>query len=393
MSAGGGAALRPALAIRRLVLTDFRNYRSLDWHPRGRLAVITGPNGAGKTNLLEAASLLVPGRGLRGAKLSDIGRRGGPGGFAVAARLTTPEGSLALGTAAEPGAARRKFLLDGGTPRSQAEIAARVAAVWLTPAMDSLFRDAASARRRFLDRLVYAFDPGHAREVGAYETAMAGRTRLLAAGGADPAWLAGLEDAMARHGVAVAAARRALAGRLAARLGAGAVDPFPRAGIAVACGIGALLAERPALAAEESFRERLARGRREDAAAGAALSGPHRADLLVTHAAKDLPASLASTGEQKGLLVAIVLAHAHLIAEARGAAPLLLLDEPATHLDAAHREALYAALLGLPAQAWLTGTDPAFFEPLSGRAEVALAGGGKIVPDPDFPAPETAFLL
>lgn len=354
---------------------------------------IAGPNGAGKTNLLEAISLLVPGRGLRGAKLGDIARRDGPGGFAVAARLRTPDGPLALGTAAEAGATRRRFLMDASAPRSQADIAARVAAVWLTPAMDSLFRDAASARRRFFDRLVYAFDPGHAREVGAYETAMAGRTKLLGAGGADPAWLAGLEDAMARHGIAVAAARRALAARLSATLAAGAVDPFPRAGIALDCGIGALLDQGPALAAENAFRDRLAARRREDAAAGAALSGPHRADLAVTHAAKDLPAGLASTGEQKALLVAIVLAHAHLIAEARGAAPLLLLDEPATHLDEAHRAALYAALAALPAQAWLTGTDLALFAPLEGKAEAVLAGDGKIVPYPGFPAPDAAFLL
>jgi DNA replication and repair protein RecF len=382
-----------ALSLRRLVLENFRGYSALDWHPRARLVAVLGPNGAGKTNLIEAISLLVPGRGLRGAKLAEIARRDGPGGFAVAGRFATPEGPLAVGTAAEPGAARRRFLLDGETPRSQADIAARLAAVWITPAMDSLFREGATARRRFLDRLVFAFDPGHAREVGAYETALASRNRLLAAGHADPAWMAGLEDAMARHGIAVAAARRALAARLDAALAGGAVAPFPAARLAVECRIAALLDAGPALAAEEAFRQQLARARRADQDAGGTQDGPHRADLAVTHAEKSLPAAQCSTGEQKSLLVAIVLAHAGLIAAARGAAPLLLLDEPATHLDAAHRAALYAALAALPAQAFLTGTDAALFAPLAGLAEAVLAGGGRIVPDPAFPAPDAAFLL
>jgi DNA replication and repair protein RecF len=381
------------LALTRLVLTDFRGYASLDWRPGGRILCITGPNGAGKTNLIEAISLLVPGRGLRAAKLSDIARRDGPGGFAVAGRFATPEGPLALGTAAEPGTTGRRFQLDGETPRTQADIAARLAAVWLTPAMDSLFRDAASARRRFLDRLVYAFDPGHAREVGAYETALASRNRLLGAGSADPAWLAGLEDAMARHGIAVAAARRALAARLDAALAAGTVAPFPAARLAVECATAAMLDDAPALAAEQELRERLKALRRADQAAGSAQHGPHRADLAVTHAEKALPAALCSTGEQKSLLVAIVLAHAQLVAEARGAAPLLLLDEPATHLDQSHRSALLETLAALPAQAFLTGTDSSLFTPLAGRAEGWLAGGGKVVPDPAFPAPDSAFLL
>jgi DNA replication and repair protein RecF len=255
--------------------------------------------------------------------------------------------------------------------------------------MDGLFRDAAAARRRFLDRLVYAFDPGHARAVGAYETAMAERNRLLAAGAADPAWLAGLEEAMARHGMAIAAARRALAARLSGR----AVPPFAAATLAVACPVGALLDDRPALAAEAAFRDRLAAARAGDAAAGLARDGPHRADLVVAHAAKAMPAALCSTGEQKSLLVAIVLAHAALIAEARGTAPILLLDEPATHLDPAHRSALFAALAALPAQAWLTGTDAALFTPLLGIAEGVRAGGGQLVAEPDFPAPDPAFLL
>lgn len=383
----------PQLALRRLTLENFRGYARLDWRPAARLVAVLGPNGAGKTNLLEAISLLVPGRGLRGARMAEIAARDGPGGFAVAARLDTPDGPLAAGTASEPGATRRRFQLDGSAPRSQAEIAARLAAVWITPAMDSLFRDAASARRKFLDRLVWAFDPGHAREIGAYDAAMASRNRLLAEGSADPDWIAGLEDAMARHGVAAAAARRALAARLDAALAQGAVAPFPAARLAVACTIGARLAEAPARVVEDEMREVLARGRRADAAAGSARAGPHRAELLVTHAEKGLEAALCSTGEQKALLVAIVLAHARLIAEARGAAPLLLLDEPATHLDEAHRDSLFAALAALPAHAFLTGTDAATFAPLHGRAEGLRAGAGKLVAEPGFPAAGPAFLL
>jgi DNA replication and repair protein RecF len=377
------------LALLRLTLTDFRGYATLDWRPRARLVAITGPNGAGKTNLLEAISLLAPGRGLRGARLPELARADGPGGFAVAARCTGPDGAFSLGTAADAGATRRRFLLDGASPRSQAELAQRLAIVWITPAMDSLFRDAASARRRFLDRLVYAFDPGHARAVGAYETAMSERNRLLAAGRADPAWLAGLEAQLAAHGIAIAAARRALVARLSAR----AVAPFPAALLAIACPTAALLDHGPALAAEAAFRDRLAAARATDAAAGLTRDGPHRADLAVTHAAKAIAAALCSTGEQKALLVAIVLAHAALIAEARGFAPLLLLDEPATHLDETHRAALFEALVALPAQAFLTATDLAVFAPLSGRAEAVLAGGGKLVAQPDFPAPDPAFLL
>jgi DNA replication and repair protein RecF len=383
----------PGLSLTRLRLTDFRGYAALDWAPAARIVVVTGPNGAGKTNLLEAISLLVPGRGLRAARMSEMARADGPGGFAVSARFATPEGPLALGTACAPGATSRAFQLDGEVPRTQAEIAARVAAVWLTPQMDSLFRDGAGTRRRFLDRLVYALEPAHAREVAAYDNAMAQRNRLLAEGGADPAWLAGLEDAMARHGVAAAAARAGLAQHLSAMLAAGAVAPFPTATLAVDCTIGRALREGPALAAEEAFRARLAAARARDAAAGATLEGPHRADLAMTHAEKNLPAALCSTGEQKALLVATVLAHALLVAEARGVAPLLLLDEAGAHLDEARRQALFDALRRLRAQCFLTGTEAAAFLPLAGAAAGFLAGAGQVAPDRAFPAVEPGFLL
>jgi DNA replication and repair protein RecF len=377
----------PALRLTRLALTDFRNYVTLDWRPAARIAVITGPNGSGKTNLLEAISLLVPGRGLRGARVAELARQGSSA-WAVASRFATPAGETEIGTGTPPegGADRRVFRLDGATPRSQAEIGALVAAVWLTPQMDRLFQEGASGRRRFLDRLVYALEPGHAREVASFETAMASRNRLLAEGRADPAWLAGLEDAMARHAVAVTAARVGLVARLNAALAGGVAGDFPAAHMTLACPIADRLAEGPALAAEDWLRGALAAGQARDAAAGSASVGAHRADMVLTDAATGTTAALASTGQQKALLIAIVLGHAALLADSRGFAPLLLLDEPAVHLDPDRRAALFAALARLPAQSFLTGTDGDVFAPLQGVAEGLRAGGGGLAADPDFPA-------
>ena len=229
----------PGLRLTRLTLSQFRNYRALTWRPAGRLAVLSGPNGSGKTNLLEAVSLLVPGRGLRGARLAELARRGEDttGTWAVAGRFDTPSGPADIGTGTPPEgpAERRAFRLDGVVPRSQAELAGRISAVWLTPQMDRLFQDGAAGRRRFLDRLVYALEPAHAREVAAHDAAMAQRNRLLAEGRHDAAWLAGLEDAMARHAVAATAARAALVNRLNAALEGGAADPFPIARLALLC--------------------------------------------------------------------------------------------------------------------------------------------------------------
>ncbi|WP_149538329.1 DNA replication/repair protein RecF [Siccirubricoccus phaeus] len=385
------------LRLTRLMLRDFRNWPALTVPFRAQLAVITGENGAGKTNLLEAISLLGPGRGLRGARAAELGRRAGeaPLPWAAAGRFEGPWGGFDLGSGTPEGGPpeRRSFRLDGAPLRTQAELAERVAAVWLTPQMDRLFQDGAGDRRRFLDRLVWALEPHHAREVAAYENAMAQRNRLLLQArregrAADPAWLAGLEDAMARHGVALSAARRGLIARLNAALAGGVTGGFPAARLALSCPVAAALDGSPALAVEDGLRADWAASRARDAAAGATLSGPHRADLLMTHAPKEIPAALCSTGEQKALLVAVVLAHAALIAAARGFAPLLLLDEVAAHLDAERREALFAALAALPAQAFLTGTDAAVFRPLRGLAEGFLARGGELVPDGDLPVPE-----
>ena len=375
----------PGLFLARLRLTNFRSWRGLDAAFGASLICIAGENGAGKTNLLEAISLLAPGRGLRGARMGEVGRQEAGAGlpWAVAGRFETRAGPMDIGTGTDPEGAteRRIYRLDGQALRSQAMLAERMAAVWITPQMDRLFQEGASGRRRFLDRLVWALEPGHAREVAAHDNAMAERNRLLAEGRADPAWLAGLEDAMARHAVAVAAARRALMLRLNEELAAGrATGAFPAARLEIACPILAALAETPALAVEDALRQGLAADRRRDAAAGGAARGAHKADLSLIHMPKSISAEFCSTGEQKALLVSVVLAHAALIAEARGFAPLLLLDEVAAHLDPVRREALFAALAALPAQVFMTGTDLEVFTPLAGLGRLFSAGDGKLIP-------------
>ena len=373
----------PGLFLARLRLTNFRSWQGLDARFDASLICIAGENGAGKTNLLEAISLLAPGRGLRGARMGELGRQEEGVGlpWAAAGRFETRAGPMEIGTGTDPEGAteRRIYRLDGQALRSQAMLAERMAAVWITPQMDRLFQEGASGRRRFLDRLVWALEPGHAREVAAHDNAMAERNRLLSEGRADPAWLAGLEDAMARHAVAVAAARRALTLRLNAELAAGrATGAFPAARLDITCPITAGLAENPALAVEDALRQGLATDRRRDAAAGGAARGAHKADLSLIHMPKGISAEFCSTGEQKALLVSVVLAHATLIAEARGFAPLLLLDEVAAHLDPTRREALFAALAALPAQVFMTGTDAEVFAPLAGIGQVFGAGDGRL---------------
>ncbi len=361
--------------LRRVMVSRFRNYRQAELTCDERPLVLTGPNGAGKTNLLEAVSLLAPGRGLRGARLADLERRvagasDGGGAWAVAAEVVTPDGPHDLGTgggAPDGGASERRLVkVDGALVRGQQRLGEILSIVWLTPQMDGLFRESSSARRRFLDRLVYGFDPEHAGRVNAYDQARRERARLLRTGQPDASWLSALEDAMARHGVAIAAARQSAADRLQQAASVG-VGPFPAAGITTRCGVEAWLREMPALAAEDEFKSALSRARRHDGQNGTTAVGPHRGDVAVRHLEQNLEAELCSTGEQKALLISIVLAHARLLRLERGNAPVLLLDEIAAHLDADRRRALYTEILALGTQAWLTGTDPEVFAEL-GRA-------------------------
>ncbi len=372
------------LTLSRLVLTDFRNYASLTWRPGARIGVLTGPNGSGKTNLLEAISLLGPGRGLGRGRMAELARRGGAGQWSVAARLTQDGVATDIGTGTLEGTAdRRVFRLDGAEPRSQAEVAAKISAVWLTPQMDTLFQESASGRRRFLDRLVWALEPGHARAASAHDAAMAERRRVLARAAErktrpDPAWLAGLEEAIAQQAVCLAAARRIFAARLNAAPRDGAA--FPPARLLLIDPVADRLAAEPALAVETWLRDELAGRRAADAAAGTSTLGAHRADMRLMDAATGLEAAQASTGQQKAMLLGVILAHAQLIAEARGHAPLLLLDEPAVHLDEGRRIALWAELVRLPAHIVLTGTDPDVFAPLQGTAEFLRTGEGRLSP-------------
>jgi DNA replication and repair protein RecF len=380
----------PRLWVRRLQVTAFRNYRHAELATDGRPVVLTGPNGAGKTNLLEAVSFLAPGRGLRRAGLSEVERfaqqDNAATAWAVAARVETPAGPRDLGTGRDPAATgreRRAVKIDGDFAASQQALGEIVAITWLTPQMDRLFQDGPSGRRRFVDRLVYGVDPAHAGRVNAYEHALRERARLLrGAVRPDPAWLGALERRMAETGVAIAAARRHLVARLAdaARGEDPAGGAFPKADLGLSGALESWLDEASALQAEERLQAALAEARARDAETGGAAYGPHRSDLVAHHAAKELPADYCSTGEQKALLIAIVLAHARLLTGERGFAPLVLLDEVAAHLDAERRTALFDELTGLGAQPWLTGTEPGLFRDLAGRAQFATVEDGRIAP-------------
>jgi DNA replication and repair protein RecF len=367
-----------SLWLSRVSLSDFRSYGQVVVEADARPLVLTGPNGAGKTNLLEAVSLLTPGRGLRRARLEELGRRDALApAWAVAAEVMTPEGPRSLGTGrdvARPEAAgeRRVVKVDGDFARSQQALSEILHMVWLTPPMDGLFRDGASARRRFLDRLVYGFDPAHAGRIAAYEQALRQRARLLKSRQGDGTWLDGLEHGLAEKGVAIAAARRELVARLNQACAAG-VGPFPRAAVTIAGEVEDWLEAMPALSAEDTLRDRLAETRARDAEAGGAAVGPHRSDLAVSLLESGLPAAQCST-------LSIVLAHGRLLTQARGTAPILLLDEVAAHLDAGRRAALFEELLALGAQAWLTGTDAEFFAELGDAAQFFEVREAKVRP-------------
>ncbi|HSC60262.1 MAG TPA: DNA replication/repair protein RecF [Rhizomicrobium sp.] len=367
----------PRLAVTRLILTNFRSYASGALAVSGRPVVLAGPNGAGKTNILDAISLLSPGRGLRGATLGEHARKGpsAPSDalWAVAATVSRSGELYEIGTGltlGPNGGERRKVHLNGAPSNNAADLADVVQMAWLTPAMDRLFIEGASGRRKFLDRLVFGFTPEHARNAVRYETAMRERARLLKYGPRDPAWLDGLETEMTETGIAIAAARAEGVVRLNKALESrGLAGAFPSAHLALVGDADTILAESADAIAE--FRDHFAHARIRDAEAGRTTFGPHRSDLAVRHVQKRTDAADCSTGEQKALLIAIVLAHAWESSHIKeGRAPVLLLDEIAAHLDSKRRAALFEEILALGAQAWMTGTDIEMFAPLKTKADL-----------------------
>jgi DNA replication and repair protein RecF len=350
------------MAIGRLALTNFRNHADAVIAPDEPMIVLAGDNGAGKTNILEAISLLAPGRGLRGAALRDMARQSGPGGFAISAHIG--DGQVGTGTdAATPD--KRQVRIDGRTASANA-LSGQLAISWLTPAMDRLFLESPGGRRRFLDRLVLARDPAHAHHSLRYEAAMRARNALLGdEAPADPAWLAALEAQMAEHGAAIDTARRALIAELTAQIAVSAQHLFARPGLALSGWEGR----------ESDLIAALASGRSRDKAAGRTLSGPHRADLMVRHMGKDQEAALCSTGEQKALLLSMILAHAELVRARSGRPLVILLDEVAAHLDPIRRGVLFDRLRATGGQVWMTGTEASLFEDLGAATRLIVDNG------------------
>ena len=347
------------MPVNRLTLTNFRSYAEAMLEPGPGFVLLSGENGAGKTNLLEAVSLLAPGRGLRGAPLSDMARQGSRGGFGIASRFDDAE--IATGTLAS--SPDRRQVRINSAPASVNSLSEWLSVLWLTPAMDRLFTGTAGDRRRFLDRLVLALEPAHAHHSSRYEAAMRARNKLLTdETTADPAWLAALEESMAEHGFAIAEARERTVAALDERLTDVPDDAFARAQIALEGWAGGDLAR--------SLRANRAR----DTAAGRATEGPHRQDLAVEHRAKAMPAAQSSTGEQKALLLGLILAHAELVTQRRGAPPILLLDEVAAHLDPVRRAALFARLESR-GQVWMTATEPGLFDGIAAASRFHVEPG------------------
>ena len=379
---------RPATttAVTALKLSNYRNYASLVLALDSRPVVLTGPNGAGKTNLLEAVSFLSPGRGLRGARIEEVARSGGDGTWAVAATVANTSGAVELGTGIAFGdnglETRRKVRLNRAPGGSTAVLLDHLRVAWLTPAMDGLFTGPPAERRKFLDRAVLAIDKTHGTRANAFERAMRGRNRLLSEGTGQGSWLDAIEQEMAETGVALAAARREWTGLAVAMIEAGdPANPFPPATVALAGTLEGLLEGQPASAVEEAYRAMLRQERHRDAAAGRTLTGPHRSDLLVRHGPKDMPADRCSTGEQKALLIGLVIAQARLVARLTGETPVVLLDEIAAHLDEQRRAALFNLLCELGCQAFMTGTDTALFEALGARAQMLSVAEGQVEAD------------
>lgn len=370
-----------AARVRRLTLSNFRSYRALQIEIDRALVVLTGPNGAGKTNLIEAVSFLSPGRGLRRATLDEVAFSEGDGSWAVATQVEGALGLATLGTGIGPPTAekpeQRKCRIDGETVSSASAFAAHLSVVWLTPVMDGLFIGPASERRRFLDRLTLAIDGGHNARVNAFERSLRARNRLLENPHPDVHWLEAAEHETAELAVAVASARTETVRRLSVALEARRNDrSFPVARIAFTGWMDAELASLPAGEIEDRYRAALRAARARDAAAGRTLEGPHLSDLDVVYAAKNVAAANASTGEQKGLLIGLVLAHAGLIADMTGSAPVLLLDEVVAHLDPDRRRTLFDRVDALGTQVFMTGADPNAFADVNERAAVFTVSQG-----------------
>ena len=369
------------VSLLRLKLTDFRNYAAAALTLDERHVVLTGDNGSGKTNLLEAVSFLSPGRGLRRATLSDVTRVGAEAtGFSIFADVEGMDGEVAIGTGIEGDGevVSRRLRLNGTPVKSVDELTDHLRVLWLTPAMDGLFTGSSSDRRRFLDRLVLSLDPAHGRRASDFEKAMRGRNRLLSEGRFDPVWLDGIEKQMAELGISMAVARYEMLGLLKSLIeGRAGNAAFPSAALSLFGFMDDGL-NRPAVDLEDEYRLMLRDGRYRDAAAGRTLDGPHRVDLLVRHAEKDMEAERCSTGEQKALLVGLVLAHAQLTANMTGHAPVLLLDEIAAHLDEGRRAALFDLIHALGGQSFMTGTDTAMFSALGDRAQFFNVSHGSI---------------
>lgn len=380
------APVKPVSAVTRLMLTNFRSYAGLDLNVDARGVVLTGPNGAGKTNVLEAISMLAPGRGLRGVRLGDLSRAAPgdttPRPWAVAATVAGEYGETQIGAGYMPGAddaaiTKRTVRIDGAPAASAAALAERLRLVWLTPAMDRLFVDGASDRRRFLDRLIIGFDPAHARRWSDYETAMRERMSALK-NNAARAWLDALERTMAEHGVAVAASRRDGLKRLNETMTAMRASAFPMANVGLEGELENLLDGLPAVEVEDRFVDTLRVRRAQDLEAGRTARGPHATDLIVHHAEKGREARACSTGEQKSLLIRLVLAGVALPSPGAPDVAVLLLDEIAAHLDEVRRRALFDEIEALGVQAWMTGTDASAFAALEGKAQFLRVGDGAV---------------
>ena len=369
--------------IHRLTLTHFRNYRAASLATQSDVVVLAGPNGAGKTNCIEAISFLSPGRGLRRANLEDVADNQGDGSWAVSAEVEGALGLATLGTGIDAptadAAISRRCRIDREPVASSAAFGDHLRMVWLTPAMDGLFLGPASERRRFFDRLVLAIDSEHSARVSALDRSLRSRNRLLEVRNYDDHWCDAIERETAELAVAVAAMRGQTAARLGTMLRArGEASAFPSAEIALDGWMENALMAEPATAVEDRYRDILRNSRARDAIAGRTLDGPHLTDLQVLYAPKNMPARDASTGEQKALLIGLVLAHAGLVAEMTGITPLLLLDEVVAHLDPRRRAALFDELSKLGAQVWMTGADPAAFADIGSSGEIFGVDSGQI---------------